>query len=71
MFPLGFELIANERMKELQREAEHWRLINSFKRQQPAEKDWWRKAAGALGQQMVVMGTKLQAASLPAQPECC
>ena len=71
MFPTGIEFIVIERMKELQREAEYWRLINSLKDSQPAEQSWWRKATGALGQQMVAVGTKLQAASSPVQPECC
>ena len=77
MFPGSIEFVMRERHKDLQREAEHMRLIKALEHEESVNGGLWRKAASALGNQMVVWGTKLQNVSSPVntvdvvEPECC
>ena len=68
MFPVSIERIVEERRKDLLREAEHMRLLNSLQRQRPNEPKRVRKAANWLGVKLVEWGLKLQNCYNPESP---
>ena len=69
MFPGGTEQVAYERRKDLLREAERMRLINTLQRQRSNERKIFRKVVNRIGAQMVKWGLKLQSYKMgpPAQ----
>jgi len=59
------ELLAQEKYKELLREAEHLRLIQAARLEQPGDGGLLRQVVGWIGAQMVRWGSKLQRYGTP------
>ena len=69
MFPNGIEFYARERHKDLRREAERMRLINTLQRQPAHRQNIFQSVVPWFGLQLVKWGLKLQSyrPGLPAQ----